>query len=141
MTGTPLNGPVIASAVTPRARVAPDQPVVGIALDPGGTGYWLVASDAGIFAFAASFRGSVPTVLAPGEALNRPVVGTLAYSNGYLMVGSDGGIFTFSDKPFLGSLVGTRPRTQSSLGDVAGVTEGGHRRDGRVNRNRTLSRP
>ncbi len=80
-------------------------------------------------------------MLAPGEALNRPVVGTLAYSNGYLMVGSDGGIFTFSDKPFLGSLVGTRPRTQSSLGDVAGVTEGGHRRDGRVNRNRTLSRP
>jgi hypothetical protein len=141
MTGTPLNGPVIASAVTPRARVAPDQPVVGIALDPGGTGYWLVASDAGIVAFAASFRGSVPAVLAPGETLNRPVVGTFAYSNGYLMVEATAASSPSRTSPFWGHLWEPAREPNRRCGDLAGVTEGGHRRDGRVNRNRTLSRP
>ena len=38
----------------------------------------------------------------------------VAFGNGYLMVASDGGIFNFSDKPFLGSLGGTRRRRRSS---------------------------
>jgi hypothetical protein len=134
MRGTSLNGEIVASAVTPSGdgywMVGSDggifsfgdasfhgstgdlrlnQPVVGIAPDPDGTGYWLVAADGGIFAFAAGFRGSVPSALGPGQSLNQPVIGALAYGDGYLMVASDGGIFNFSSAPFLGSLGGTPP--------------------------------
>jgi hypothetical protein len=65
-----------------------------------GSGYWLVASDGGIFAFGgAPFKGSTGSI-----KLNKPVVGMVRYADGYLMVGSDGGIFDFSSSPFLGSL-------------------------------------
>ena len=33
-------------------------PAVGMATTPDGKGYWLVASDGGIFSFNASFEGS-----------------------------------------------------------------------------------
>ena len=46
-------------------------PVVGMASTPDGRGYWLVASDGGVFAFGdAGFYGS-----AGGLALSKPVVG------------------------------------------------------------------
>jgi len=67
--------------------------------DADGTGYWLVASDGGIFAFDAEFHGSMGAI-----KLNKPVTGMVRFGNGYLMVGEDGGIFSFSDKKFLGSL-------------------------------------
>jgi hypothetical protein len=68
--------------------------------DATGAGYWLVASDGGIFAFGdAPFRGSMG-----GKPLNKPVAGMVRYGAGYLMVGRDGGIFSFSDLPFAGSL-------------------------------------
>jgi len=70
-----------------------------------GAGYWLVASDGGIFAFGdAAFKGSMG-----GKPLNKPVVGMVRYADGYLMVGSDGGIFDFSASPFLGSLGANPP--------------------------------
>ncbi len=71
--------------------------------DPDGTGYWLVASDGGIFAFAADFYGSMGAV-----RLNRPVSGMVGFSRGYLMVAEDGGIFSFGDASFHGSL-GSNP--------------------------------
>ena len=80
-----------------------NRPVNGLVPTGTNRGYWLVASDGGIFAFGdATFRGSMG-----GTRLNRPVVGMVRYGNGYLMVGADGGIFDFSDQPFLGSLAGT----------------------------------
>jgi len=63
-----------------------------------------VASDGGIFAFKAPFRGSLG-----GQRLNRPVSGMVPNGSGYLMVGEDGGIFNFSDRPFLGSLGANPP--------------------------------
>jgi hypothetical protein len=63
-----------------------------------------VASDGGVFAFAAGFRGSMG-----GRSLNAPVTGMVPNGNGYLMVASDGGIFNFSDQPFHGSLGGNPP--------------------------------
>ncbi len=79
-------------------------PIVGLVPTPSGAGYWLVATDGGVFSFGdANFRGSVPGAL-PGVALNSPINGMVAYGNGYLMVASDGGVFTFSDSPFQGSL-------------------------------------
>jgi spore germination protein YaaH len=64
-------------------------------------GYWMVASDGGIFSFGrARFHGSMG-----GQALNRPVVGMTQTSsgNGYWLVASDGGIFSFGDARFRGS--------------------------------------
>jgi hypothetical protein len=78
-------------------------PVQSLVPDGDGHGYWLVASDGGIFAFDAPFRGSMG-----GTRLNKPVVGMVRYGDGYLMVGADGGIFNFSTGPFAGSL-GDKP--------------------------------
>ena len=63
-------------------------------------GYWLVASDGGIFSFGdAGIYGSIPGLgLAPTgsglpNSLNAPIVGMVpsADGNGYFMVGGDGG--------------------------------------------------
>ena len=72
---------------------------------PSGGGYWLVASDGGVFSFGdAQFYGSMG-----GTALNKPVVGMASTpdGNGYYSVASDGGVFTFGDARFLGSMGGT----------------------------------
>src|SRR5664280_474762 len=78
-----------------------NRPVVGMAATPDGHGYWMVASDGGIFTFGdAAFYGSQG-----GHRLNQPVVGMAATpdGHGYWMVASDGGIFTFGDAAFYGS--------------------------------------
>ena len=69
-----------------------------------GPGYWLVASDGGIFSFGhAPFEGSTG-----GLTLNKPVVGMAADSDdgGYWLVASDGGIFALGDAAFYGSTGG-----------------------------------
>ena len=49
----------------------PQAPVVGMAATPSGDGYWMVASDGGVFSFGdAQFYGSEG-----GTPLNQPVVG------------------------------------------------------------------
>jgi hypothetical protein len=66
-----------------------------------GNGYWLVASDGGIFSFGAdTFHGSTGNI-----SLNKPIVGMAAKSNGagYWLVASDGGVFTFGNADFHGS--------------------------------------
>jgi len=73
---------------------------VGMAATPSGQGYWMVASDGGIFSFGdAPFFGSMG-----GQALNQPIVGMAASPSGqgYWFVAQDGGIFAFN-VPFLGS--------------------------------------
>jgi hypothetical protein len=71
-----------------------------MATDPATGGYWLVASDGGIFAFEAPFLGSTG-----GIPLNQPIVGMTATADGdgYWLVASDGGIFAFGDARFAGS--------------------------------------
>ena len=67
----------------------------------GTHGYWLDASDGGIFAFgAAGFYGSTGNI-----TLNKPVVGMAATPDGrgYWLVATDGGIFAYGDAPFYGS--------------------------------------
>jgi hypothetical protein len=81
--------------------VALSRPIVGMAATADGGGYWLVASDGGIFAFGdARFHGSTG-----GVALSRPIVGMAATADGggYWLVASDGGIFAFGDARFYGS--------------------------------------
>ncbi len=49
-----------------------NKPIVGIAATPDGGGYWLVASDGGIFNYGdAGFFGSAGAV-----PLNEPIVGS-----------------------------------------------------------------
>ena len=75
-----------------------------MAASPDGGGYWMVASDGGIFAFGdAGFYGSTGNIV-----LNQPVVGMTpgVQGQGYWMVASDGGIFAFGDAPFYGSAAG-----------------------------------
>jgi len=68
---------------------------------PPRPGYWMVASDGGVFSFGGSnFFGSTGAI-----PLNQPVVGMAATPdhNGYWLVAADGGIFTFGDAGFFGS--------------------------------------
>ncbi|HEX2848917.1 MAG TPA: hypothetical protein VHN98_00105 [Acidimicrobiales bacterium] len=66
------------------------------------SGYWLSASDGGIFSFGplAPFFGS-----AGGIRLNRPIVGMASAPGrtGYWFVANDGGIFNYGDAGFYGS--------------------------------------
>ena len=66
-----------------------------------GLGYWLAASDGGIFSEGgAPFKGSSGSTM-----LNKPVVGMAPTpdGNGYWLVAADGGIFNYGDAPFEGS--------------------------------------
>jgi IPT/TIG domain len=76
-----------------------------MAATPTGNGYWLVASDGGVFSFGdAAFHGSTGSI-----KLNRPIVAMAATPTGagYWFVASDGGIFAFGDAGFFGSAGGT----------------------------------
>jgi hypothetical protein len=83
-----------------------NKPIVGMAPTPDGGGYWLVASDGGIFAYGdAQFYGSTGSM-----TLNKPIVGMAATPDGkgYWLVASDGGIFSYGDAQFYGSTGSTR---------------------------------
>ena len=76
----------------------------GVVAPTGGTtggGYWLAATDGGVFTFGdADFLGSMG-----GTPLNSPIV-TVASTptgDGYWMAAADGGIFSFGDAAFFGS--------------------------------------
>jgi hypothetical protein len=72
-----------------------------MASNPNGGGYWMVASDGGIFNYGTSaFEGS-----AGGDILNEPIVGMVPTYNGagYWLVASDGGIFNYGNAGFAGS--------------------------------------
>src|SRR5439155_12799638 len=72
------------------------------AADSGASrGYWMVASDGGIFNYGgARFFGSTGAI-----RLNMPIVGMAATpsGSGYWLVASDGGLFAFGDAGFFGS--------------------------------------
>jgi hypothetical protein len=86
----------------PVGAIRPDQPIVGITVDPDGNGYWLVGADGGVFTFDTPFRGSLPAIV-PFEDLFAPVTDMVPFGNGYLLLGADGGVFNFSNLPFAGS--------------------------------------
>ena len=80
-----------------------NQLVVGMTQTSDGGGYWLVASDGGVFAFGdARFFGST---VGEGVHLNEPIVGMAATPDdkGYWLVAADGGVFAFGDATYHGS--------------------------------------
>jgi hypothetical protein len=98
-------------------------PEVGMATTPSGQGYWIDASDGGVFSFGdARFFGSMG-----GTHLNQPIVGMAATPDGggYWLVASDGGIFTFGDARFFGSMGGTH-LNQPVVGMAATPDGGGY---------------
>jgi hypothetical protein len=98
-------------------------PVVTMAGTPDGNGYWLVASDGGVFSFGdAAFHGSTG-----GQRLNAPIVGMAATADGggYWLVASDGGVFSFGDAAFHGS-TGALKLSQPIVGMAASPDGGGY---------------
>ena len=92
--------------------IALNKPVVGMAALAGQGGYWLVASDGGVFSYGnAQFYGSTGSL-----RLNAPVVGMAATPDGggYWLVASDGGIFSYGDAQFYGSAASVPGRTSSA---------------------------
>jgi IPT/TIG domain len=86
-------------------------------------GYWMDASDGGIFSEgSASFHGSMGAT-----RLNQPVVGMAArpQADSYWMVASDGGVFAFPPAPFAGSMGGT-PLNQPVVGMAATPSGNGY---------------
>ena len=82
-------------------QAALTSPLTSISRTPSGQGYWLVATDGGIFNYGdAAFYGSTGAI-----RLNRPIVGMASTPSGrgYWLVASDGGIFSYGDAAFFGS--------------------------------------
>lgn len=80
-------------------------------------GYYLVATDGGVFAFGdAKFYGSMG-----GKHLNSPIVGITVTANdgGYWLIAADGGIFAYGDAKFYGSM-GGKPLNAPIVNGVAG---------------------
>ena len=68
-----------------------NSPIEGIVNTPDGGGYWMVASDGGVFAFGdAPFLGS-----AGGQHLASPIAGMFANGGGYTLVAQDGTLYPF----------------------------------------------
>ncbi|HEV8626570.1 MAG TPA: superoxide dismutase family protein [Acidimicrobiia bacterium] len=96
-----------ADAMTQATGDAGARALCGVVLPGAGAppgGYYLVASDGGIFNYGdAVYRGS-----RGGQPLAKPIVGMATIGGGYYLVASDGGIFTYGDAPFLGSTGGMK---------------------------------
>ena len=96
--------------------------VVATAADPATGGYWVVASDGGVFSFDAPFYGSAGAL-----TLARPVVGATSTPDGggYWLVASDGGVFSYGDARFFGSM-GGQHLNQPIVGMAATLDGGGY---------------
>jgi len=117
-----LNKPIVGMASTPTARATGWWPQTGHlhlwrrqllrlhrrscseqahrrdGIDPDGKGYWLVASDGGIFTFGdANFYGSTGAL-----ALNKPIVGMASTPTARLLaVASDGASSPLATRPLM----------------------------------------
>ena len=93
-----LSGTGVAQSSPPPPPPPPSPPPTPVG------GYWLAATDGGIFNYGvAGFFGSTGNI-----HLNKPIVGMAATpsGHGYWLVASDGGIFSYGDAGFFGSAGG-----------------------------------
>jgi hypothetical protein len=82
-----------------------------------GAGYWLVASDGGIFSYGdAAFFGSTGAL-----KLNQPIVGMASgpLGQGYWLFAKDGGVFSFGDALYLGSVPGAGAHVTNITGGAS----------------------
>ena len=95
-------------------------PIVGMVPSTDGGGYFMVASDGGVFAFGdARFAGSCPGI--GGCSGAAVAVMPDATGNGYWVVTATGHIYTFGDAPYFGA-----PGPQSAPVTSAVRTPDGH---------------
>ena len=98
--------PPTAARATPLSSVRPTSShlIVGAADDAATGGYWLAATNGGVFSFGAPFYGSAGAL-----SLTSPVIGVAAPSSGtgYWMDAADGGVFSYGSARFYGSMGGT----------------------------------
>ena len=80
-----------------------------MAAAPDGSGYWLVASDGGIFAFgeAGVRRARRPARSAPRRS---PAIEPTPTGGGYWVFTDDGQVFNYGDAPFRGQVDGSLSR-------------------------------
>jgi uncharacterized repeat protein (TIGR02543 family) len=77
-------------------------PIVGMVPSSDGGGYFMVASDGGVFAFGdAKFAGSCPGI--GGCSGSAVAVMPDASGNGYWLVTSSGTVYAFGDAPYFGA--------------------------------------
>jgi hypothetical protein len=77
-------------------------PIVGMVPSIDDNGYFMVASDGGVFAFGdAHFAGSCPGI--GGCSGSAVAVMPDASGNGYWLVTSSGSVYTFGDAPYFGA--------------------------------------
>ena len=140
--GAPFEGNTYTDGLTGLSGAHPlAAPVVGMAAEPGGTGYWLVAKDGGVFNFGgAKFAGSTYsygiTGLSGAHPLAAPIVGIIPTPNGggYWLIAADGGVFDFGNAKFYGSvysqgytgLGGNHPISGRIVGGVATPSGNGY---------------
>jgi hypothetical protein len=96
-----------------------NKPIVGMTPTADGQGYWLVASDGGIFNYgSAGFFGSAGSI-----RLNQPIAGMSVSRDGggYTLVANDGGVFTYGDAQFYGSIPGVLAPGQSLNQPIEGI--------------------
>ena len=125
-TYTPTTGYTGPDSFTYRANdgtVNSNTATVNLTVTAPTQGYWMVASDGGIFAFgSAGFYGSKG-----GQPLDKPIVGMTPSPSGvgYWLVASDGGIFSFGDAAFHGSK-GGQPLDKPIVGMAASPSGNGY---------------
>ncbi len=110
-------------AATGLAQTFLVNPVTGPTTPTASQGYWLVATDGGIFNYGdAGFFGSAGSV-----PLNKPIVGMAATPDGkgYWLVASDGGVFNYGDAGFFGS-AGSVPLNKPIVGMAPTATGKGY---------------
>jgi hypothetical protein len=106
----PFVGSIPGLGLHPAGSGLPDslnEPIAGIVPSANGKGYYMVASDGGVFAFNASFAGSCPGIGGCGG----PAVAVApdASGNGYWLATATGNVYAFGDAPYFGA-----PGPQSS---------------------------
>jgi Cu/Zn superoxide dismutase len=98
-----------ADAATKNTGDAGARAACGVVVPTGGSpaaGYWLAASDGGVFAFGdAGYLGGMGAT-----RLNAPIVGLAPTPTGagYWLAAADGGVFAFGDAAYWGGMGGTR---------------------------------
>ena len=106
----PFVGSLPGLGLHPAGSGLPDSlnaPIVGMVPSASGQGYYMVASDGGVFAFNATFAGSCLSI---GGCSGKAVaVAPDASGNGYWLVTNTGQVYSFGDARYLGA-----PGPQSS---------------------------
>jgi hypothetical protein len=109
---------LVTATTSPTLSQLTGTPIAESTLPPPNSpqGYWLAASDGGIFSFNRPFYGSTGSI-----KLNQPIIGMAPTHDlgGYWLAASDGGVFTFGDALWFGSLPDEDQSTSSVVAIVA----------------------